>query len=67
MPIERELGKILAMPDEDFFRWRAHARTALAGRGDADLSALYEASVDELVNRAGKAWSGTTATGVSRA
>jgi hypothetical protein len=65
MPIERELRKIIAMPDEAFFHWRADVRTALAGHGDAHLSALYEASVDELVNRAAKAWSATL-TGTSR-
>jgi succinate dehydrogenase flavin-adding protein (antitoxin of CptAB toxin-antitoxin module) len=57
MPIERELRKILAMPDEDFFRWRANARATLAEHSDAELSALNEATVDELVERAGRAWS----------
>jgi len=57
MPIERDLGKILALPDEDFFRWRADARPILDEYRDAELSALYQASVEELVERAGQAWS----------
>jgi DNA-binding transcriptional ArsR family regulator len=57
MPIERELSKILALSDEDFFRWLADARAVLAEHFDAELSALSEASIGELVERAGRAWS----------
>jgi hypothetical protein len=56
MPVERRLGKILAMPDDDFFRWRAGARAVLADRSDTQLSALYEASGEEFVARTGRAW-----------
>jgi len=57
MPIERDLSKILAMPDEELFRWRADVRATLAGHSDAEVSALNEASLDEIVVRAGRAWS----------
>jgi hypothetical protein len=58
MPVERDPSKVLALPDEEFFRWRAGAREALAENGgDARLSALYEASGKELVARAARAWS----------
>jgi hypothetical protein len=57
MPVERDLSKIRALPDEDLFRWRADVRAILAGRGDAELSVLNEASIDEVVVRAGRAWS----------
>jgi hypothetical protein len=57
MPVERRLSKILAMPDDDFFRWRANAREVLADHGgDAKLSALYEASGEEFDARARRAW-----------
>jgi len=57
MPIERDLSRIRAMPDDDLFRWRAHVRAVLAERCDAELSVLSEASLDEIVVRAGRAWS----------
>jgi hypothetical protein len=56
MPIEREIDKILALPDDGFFRWRAGAREALAQYSDAQLSRLYEVSGQEFVNRAARAW-----------
>jgi hypothetical protein len=58
MPIERDPSKVLALPDDDFFRWRADVREILAGHGgDARLSALYEASGREFDARAARAWS----------
>ena len=56
MPIEREYSKILAMPDDDLFRWRADVRVILSVRTDAQLSVLFEASLQEIVHRAGQAW-----------
>jgi len=56
MPIERDLSKIRALPDDDLFRWRADVRAILAGQRDAELSVLNEASIDEVVVRAGRAW-----------
>jgi hypothetical protein len=56
MPIERELSTILALPDDDFFRWRAAARELLAKDSEDQLSALYEASSREFDARAGRAW-----------
>jgi hypothetical protein len=62
MPVERELGKILAMPDDDLIRWRKDVRKILAwDDDDAQLSALYEASLEEIVSRAGQAWSAASA------
>jgi succinate dehydrogenase flavin-adding protein (antitoxin of CptAB toxin-antitoxin module) len=57
MPIERDLSKILALPDEDFFRWRANARATMADHPDPELSALNEATLHEIVHRAAQAWS----------
>jgi succinate dehydrogenase flavin-adding protein (antitoxin of CptAB toxin-antitoxin module) len=57
MPIERELSKILAMPDEELFRWRANVRVILDDHDDAEMAALNQASLDEIVDRAGRAWS----------
>ena len=56
MSIEREIDKILALPDEGFFRWRAGAREALTQYSDAQLARLYEVSGQELVKRAARAW-----------
>jgi hypothetical protein len=56
MAVERDLSKILAMPDDDLFRWRANAKEESRG-GDAQLSVLLAASLDEVVERAGRAWS----------
>jgi hypothetical protein len=57
MSIERDLGKILALPDDDFFRWRADARTFLSEHNDdPELKSLYEASGQEFDVRAGRAW-----------
>jgi len=56
MSIEREIEKMLALPDEGFFRWRAGAREALAQYSDAQLSRLYEVSGQEFVKRAVRAW-----------
>jgi hypothetical protein len=56
MPIEREYSKIVAMPDDDLFRWRTDVRLILSQRTDAELSALFEASLQEIVHRAGQAW-----------
>jgi hypothetical protein len=56
MPIERDLSKIRALSDEGLFRWRADVRAILAGQRDAELSVLNEASIDEVVVRAGRAW-----------
>jgi hypothetical protein len=62
MPVERELGKILAMPDDDLIRWRKDVRKILDWQDDdAQLSALYEASLEEIVSRAGQAWSAASA------
>jgi hypothetical protein len=61
MPIEREFGKIAALPDDDLFRWRADARAILSVGVDTELSALYEASLGEIVDRAGRAWSAADA------
>lgn len=55
MAVERGLDKILAMPDDDLFRWRAAAREEYRG-DDAQLAALLEASLDEVVERAERAW-----------
>jgi hypothetical protein len=57
MPVEGDPNKVLGLPDEEFFRWRAGAREVLAEGGDTRLAALYEASGNELVARAVRAWS----------
>jgi hypothetical protein len=56
MPIEREFSTILAMPDEGLFRWRGDTRKVFAGQRGARLSAPWEASGQEIVHRAGRAW-----------
>jgi len=56
MPVERDFSRILAMSDPDLFQWRANVRKILDVRHDAQLFALYEGSMDELVHRAGQAW-----------
>jgi hypothetical protein len=44
------------MPDDDLFRRRAGVRLILSVRTDAELSLLFEASLQEVVHRAGQAW-----------
>ena len=56
MPIERNLLTLLGMPDEDLFQWRNHARKILSEHPDAELAALYQASIQEIVDRAAQAW-----------
>lgn len=43
------------MPDDDLFRWRTDVRLILS-MPDAELSVLFEASLQEIVHRAGQAW-----------
>jgi hypothetical protein len=50
-------GRFSRCPDEELFRWRADVRAILAEHSDAELAALNQASVEELVERAGRAWS----------
>jgi len=56
VPIERELSKVLAMPDADFIQWRENAREFLSEHTDDVLQALYRASGQEIVVRAERAW-----------
>jgi len=56
MPIERDYSKILAMSDDDLFRWRIDVRAILSVHTDAELSLLFEASLQEIVRRAAQAW-----------
>ena len=56
MPIERNLLTLLEMPDEDLFHWRDEARKFLSEHPDVELAALYQASIQEIVDRAAQAW-----------
>ena len=57
MPIERNLSTLLKMPDDDLIHWREDAREFLSNHHDEELTALYQASIQEIVTRADQAWS----------
>jgi succinate dehydrogenase flavin-adding protein (antitoxin of CptAB toxin-antitoxin module) len=57
MPLERNLSTLLEMSDDDLIHWREEAREFLSDHDDEELAALYQASGQEMVVRAEKAWS----------
>lgn len=65
MPIERNLLTILAMPDEDLFHWRDEARKILSECPDDELAALYQATIQEIVDRAAQAWAAARNHGIA--